>query len=109
MTKAELYRLQRRSQNMAFRNPALDGYEFRHAVLASLRILELVQAECMERPIEEHEIAEATEFLTEHSVRGGALCQRFREGLAIEEPALRFQATEEALRLLRRQFGDDQK
>ncbi|MEO1322835.1 MAG: hypothetical protein AAFV59_07500 [Pseudomonadota bacterium] len=92
-------------EGAAFGSIHFDGGGHIEAEIAALNILECAQGACTERPIPPSEIDEACAYLTSRSDKAGVHVRKFREGLHIQDQAQRFEATQQALRMISRQFG----
>lgn len=76
------------------------------AIQAAIEALEHAQTYCLERPIHPSEIHEACEYLTSLNDRAAYHVRKFKEGLKIHDQSQRFEATQAALRMISRQFGE---
>lgn len=83
-----------------------DGGGHIEAEIAALNILECAQGACLDRPIPPSEIEEACQYLGERNAKAALHIQAFKEGLHIVDQSQRFEATQTALRMISRQFGD---
>ncbi|MEO1661091.1 MAG: hypothetical protein AAFR51_08895 [Pseudomonadota bacterium] len=82
-----------------------DGGGHNEAEIAAISILECAQAACLDRPIPPSEIQEACEYLASRSDKAGLHIEAFKKGLHIVDQSQRFEATQQALRMISNQFG----
>lgn len=89
----------------AFGAVHFDGGGHLEAQIAALSILECAQGACCDRPIPPSEIEEACEYLCERNDKAAVHVDAFKKGLHIVDQSQRFEATQQALRMITRQFG----
>jgi hypothetical protein len=89
----------------AFGAVHFDGGGHNEAEIAAFNILECAQGACLDRPIPLSEIEEACEYLSERSDKAGIHVEAFKRGFHIADQSQRFEATQQALRKIARQFG----
>lgn len=82
-----------------------DGGGHTQAQIAALNILECAQTACLERPIPPAEIDEACEYLSSRDDKARFHVENFKKGLALVDQSQRFEATQTAYRMIKRQFG----
>jgi Spy/CpxP family protein refolding chaperone len=82
-----------------------DGVGRRHAIQAAFAILEEAQAQCIERLMQTTEVQQACSYLSGQNGKVRPLAKRFWDGLAITDQHTRFEATSQALRVIRQQFA----
>ena len=89
----------------AFGAVHFDGGGHIEAQIAALSVLECAQTACLERPIPPSEIDEACAYLSERNEKASLHIEAFRRGLHIIDQSQRCEATQQALRMIARQFG----
>ena len=99
----------KRIESVPFSRPLLEQYGRRRAITAALADLEAAQGDCLDREISAEDIAPALAYLSEQSDKAKIHCERFSTGLLEPDQSQRFEITSQALRLIRRQFGNGPK
>ena len=82
-----------------------DGGGQGKAIDAAIDALSHAQTVCLERPIHPSEIHEACEYLSGMNGRAAYHVRKFKDGLKIADQSQRFEATQAALRMIAKQFG----
>ncbi|MEL6324290.1 MAG: hypothetical protein AAFQ84_08695 [Pseudomonadota bacterium] len=104
MTKAAFEHTRKLYQGAAFTAPWSDGLAARAGVAASLEIVRLAAGKTFDEDMRGEDLDAALSFLGSQGAPEFAV-QRFREGLDIQPPEIRFEAVGQALRLIERAFG----
>lgn len=93
-------------EGAAFGAIHFDGIGQGTAITTSLNILEDAQAQCMDFFMHTDEVESACQYLAKQNDKVRPLVKRFWDGLAIRDQHARFEATSQALRVIRQQFGN---
>lgn len=93
-------------EKAAFGSIHFDGAGQGAAISGALDILERAQGRCMDYFMHTDEVESACDYLARQNAKTRPLTKRFWDGLAIRDQHTRFEATAQALRVIRQQFGE---
>jgi len=91
-------------QGASFGGIHFDGAGQSTAFKAALGILDEAQGRCMDYYMQTSEVRDACDYLSRND-KVRPLAKRFWESLVIEDQTARFEASAQALRVIRQQFG----
>ena len=97
-------RIDRFYDKAAFGAVHFDGIGRNQTVAACLSVLDEAQSLCMDENMQTEDVKGACDYLSARDAKVRAVAGRFWDGLIIEDQAVRFEATAQALRVIHQQF-----